>query len=262
MNRVRPEPPLRQLERILEQWQSWSPALSHRPVPVSPLGSGLTNKSYLLHSNLGRLVLRMNNPNGPDLGINREREALILAALQRLEQPDIGPEIIYQDHRHGRPGRGSPGQGYLVYRFIDGRAWTKTDIGRQQNQQRLKKLIARYQKIQLPLAPKNYKDYLYHYWRQLEERGLIDRELQRQWSEFIPTLDCPGWVACLSHQDLTAGNIIETANGSLRIIDWEYAHLGHPEIDWAAISGEYCSPASDLLHWMNRLWTLLVDGRL
>jgi thiamine kinase-like enzyme len=39
---------------------------------------------------------------------------------------------------------------------------------------------------------------------------------------------------CLCHNDLVAGNIIETSDG-LKLIDWEYAGLGDPWFDIALV---------------------------
>lgn len=240
-------------ELLISDWQDWGKLLSRKPVLLSPLAEGLTNQSFLLDSDIGRLVLRINHPNSESLGINRQRELLILEALNKLHGPEIAPEVIYSctDYR------------YLVYRFIEGRVWTATDASKPDNQQKLKSLIERYQKIDLPIEPRNYKNHLRHYWQQLTEKELVDQTLKKEWLDFLPKLNETNWTACLSHHDLIPENIIETADG-LKIIDWEYAHLGHPGLDWVSINGikeqEY-SLAPELLYWMNRLWTLLANAR-
>ena len=238
-------------ETILEEWQHWSPGLSHQPMPVSELGNGLTNNSYLLDSNIGKLVLRINNPNSFNLGINRKREALILQQLHQISDLRIGPEIIYMD----------PQYRYLVYRFIDGKIWTQADLNKQQNQMQLQAVITQYQKVHLAsLNPRCYKQYLLDYWNQLEAQKRIDETLQQQWLAFLPELDKADWVSCLTHHDLTPGNIIETSEG-LRIIDWEYAHLGHPDLDRLSMTGKHNQPGDSyptrLIYWINRLWELL-----
>jgi len=232
-----------QPEKILENWENWSSGLLNQPIQLSKLGSGLTNQSYLLESNLGKLVLRINNPDSENLGINRQREALILEQLDKIAEIKIGPEVVYQDLNHQ----------YLVYRFIDGRIWTKKDVFKSDNQKRLKQIIDRYQKINLPISPRNYKKYLLDYWQQLEVQGAIDDKIQEQFSAFISKLKQQSWTPKLSHHDLTPENIIETQKG-LRIIDWEYAHLGHPDLDGSSIGINENTLASELIYWMDQLW--------
>lgn len=244
-------------ESILDQWQSWGEEFSHRPGLVSQLNfglanGGLTNKSYVVDSSIGKLVLRINNPHSEDLGINRERESLILAELNKLsdtnKKPGIAPDVVYQD----------PQYQYLIYQFIEGKLWTKADISDEQNQQRIKQIIDQYQQIQLSTEPRNYKNYLLHYWQQLEAKNLIDNKLQQEWTDFLSELDKTDWTAKLCHHDLVPENIIETPEG-LRIIDWEYAHMGHPDLDWFSITQGSTEPsiASKLIYWMNRLWHLV-----
>ena len=235
-------------ELLLNEWASWGHGLSNCPVLLSELGKGLTNRSYLLNSNIGKLVLRINHPQSESLGINRQRESLILKKLNQLTEQKIGPEIIFQDSQYR----------YQIYRFIEGRLWTTEDLSRPKNQQRLKQTIEEYQQIQLPFKARDYHAYLTHYWQQLENRQLVSEELRSQWLAFIPGINKQDWAACLSHHDLTPGNIIETEQG-IRIIDWEYAHLGHPDLDWASVTHEQGTLAADLLHWMSRLWHLVSE---
>jgi len=239
-----------QPEEILGEWKSWNSELLNQPALLSKLGKGLTNQSYLLKSDLGKLVLRINNSNSENLGINRQREALILGQLNRTAGVKIGPQIVHQNPNHQ----------YLIYQFIEGKVWTKIDALKPDNQKHLKQIIDRYQKIHLPIAPRNYKNYLLDYWQQLNPKGLIDDKTQEQFLVFTSKLEQQNWSPKLSHHDLTAENIIETPEG-LRIIDWEYAHLGHPGLDWASISNDKNTLASELLHWMNLLWTLLANAR-
>lgn len=234
-------------EEALTEWQSWGSQLNSAPELRSTIKGGLTNKSYLLSSELGDLVLRIHHPNSESLGINRFRESVI---LRFLDGKDICPKVVYQDTK----------QRYLVYQYVEGRSWTKADLEQQQNLDQLSQLINRYQQIQIPITPRDYKKYLEHYWSILQKRKATDRALRREWQYFLPRLEkeeFTNWTPVLSHHDLTPENIIETEYG-LRIIDWEYAHMGHPNLDWVIVTNEQNGVASELLFWMNRLWHLLV----
>jgi len=50
-----------------------------------------------------------------------------------------------------------------------------------------------------------------------------------------------GAAPCLVHGDLTPGNILVREDGSLQLLDWEYAHAGGPWDDLAAL----CATAED-----------------
>ncbi|MFM7625692.1 MAG: phosphotransferase family protein, partial [Gammaproteobacteria bacterium] len=51
---------------------------------------------------------------------------------------------------------------------------------------------------------------------------------------------------CLVHGDLTPGNILVRGDGSLLLLDWEYAHAGGPWDDLAALcAGAQCDPFPD-----------------
>lgn len=240
---------LSQTEQIISQWQSWGTELCHAPKLSSEIEGGLTNQSYLLNSDIGNLVLRINHPQSQSLGINRLRESVI---LRFLDSSGIGPQIVYQQNQ----------QQYLLYRHIEGKTWSDKELRDPDNRERIGRVIEQYQKIDIPLKPRNYSAYLEYYWNQLEQRQLIDTRLRHSWLDFLPKLTRPeftNWQPCLSHHDLVAENIIETQDG-LRIIDWEYAHMGHPDLDWLSATGmakQANSPASELLFWMNRLWHLL-----
>lgn len=236
-------------EPFLLEWPKWGTGLSDQPVLLSRLGHGLTNRSYLLDSNLGKLVLRVNHPEGEKLGINRSREAWILNRLEALDGPPIGPEVVHQDAEYR----------YLVYRYIEGAALSEKDSQTAENLTRVRELVSRYQRLQLDIAPRDYRQYLLNYWQQLENRGLIDTQIRNQWQDFQPTLSklCGQKdQARLTHHDLIASNLIASPSG-LRIIDWEYAHLGHPGLDWACIAQNepHQDPElTDLIFWLNELW--------
>ena len=244
-----PEPSPQKPELFLLEWQTWNSNLSAQPELQSRLGNGLTNRSYLLNSNLGKLVLRINRPESEKLGISRKREALILAQLNQMRGPAIAPEVIYQDKQHR----------YLVYRFIEGDVWSETDVKDPDNLLRIKAVIDQYQRIDIELEPRDYHQYLINYWQQLERQNRIDSTLEKDWLDFQPGLERLAMQknkARLSHHDLIASNIVETDSG-IRIIDWEYAHLGHPDLDLACINGTSDSQDKDLgnlIYWLNELW--------
>lgn len=51
---------------------------------------------------------------------------------------------------------------------------------------------------------------------------------------------------CLVHGDLTPTNVLVRGDGSLMLIDWEYAHAGHPLEDLAGLVAELSATGPDL----------------
>ncbi|MEQ8955980.1 MAG: phosphotransferase, partial [Gammaproteobacteria bacterium] len=84
------------------------------------------------------------------------------------------------------------------------------------------------------LPARNYLDYLQHYWKQLEGTPAATPELTAEWQHFVPELEAfqqSDWTPVLTHHDLIPENIIDDGQ-RLYIVDWEYAALGHPQLDW------------------------------
>jgi len=233
------------LQPSLDRWAA-DCQLSDAPVVVRFLSEGETNQSYLIEVSGEHYVLRLDRPEGNHLGIDREREFLIWEAVAKA---GIAPAITYKNDALC----------FVVYRYQAGRQWTSTDFKHSSQLERLKQLIDRYQTIELDLAPRNYHRYLLDYWSQITEAGLADSRLIQAWKQFLPVLtqfQASDWQPCLSHHDLIPENIIETENG-LVILDWEYAALGHPDLDWNYVTGEQHSEIAQVIHWMDHLWTLL-----
>lgn len=237
--------PLRH-KTYLQDWAKWSEKIQAQPGVIKRLGEGLTNHSYLIESSIGPLVLRVNHSQGTALGINRKRETQI---LEKLSPAGIAPALVYSD----------PQERYLVYRYAEGQPWKASDLDSADKVKKLQSAIARYQQVELNIEPRNYRNYLQDYWDIIEQRCIETDNLNKQWQEFLPKLEAlekSNYKPVLCHHDLLPENILETGDG-LKIIDWEYAHLGHPELDWATISNKDESPASELRDWLSHLWYLI-----
>ena len=74
---------------------------------ISYLIHGKTNDSYLLDFKKFKLVLRLNNKNSLNLGINRQNESLI---LQSLDKKNIVPNLVYMDNKYE----------FIIYEYIEG----------------------------------------------------------------------------------------------------------------------------------------------
>jgi len=73
------------LQQTLANWRQWNTGcdeLAAQPTLVRELSGGLTNRSFLVASGDFKAVVRINALNSTDLGVDRQREGLILKLLQ------------------------------------------------------------------------------------------------------------------------------------------------------------------------------------
>ncbi len=239
------------LEQALDTWPDWCMGLKGRPSVIAPVPGGRTNLSYQLYAPglPYELLLRLNNPQGESLGIRREHEERIL-------------ETVAAAGITRGAGYWSPDYRFTVFRHIDARTWSASDLEHPYQRRRLQEMLARVHQLQPETPPRRYQDYLNHYWKQLDAAGMIEPELAKAWSDFWPRLgafDCSGWEPVLTHHDLIPENILET-DERLYLIDWEYAAIGHPDIDrWCLDPTLVLNPfIHELAQWTNDLWEKVV----
>ena len=91
------------------------------------------------------------------------------------------------------------------------------------------------------MTKRNYKNYINLYSDQVPNfDGLSEIE------SAASLIDMGEWEPVISHHDLILENII-WSNQGMFLIDWEYAHLGHPLIDHVKLFGRrYCDNKSDI----------------
>ena len=237
------------IEALLEQQAQWQLPFTIRSRDVVGSLGGLTNRGIIFEHH-GLKVLRLNAPASQRLGIDRHREWQILHQLAPLQ---IAPQPVYKDANNQ----------ILVYEYIDGEC-LGSPLNHQQQQQ-VQELIQRYQKVPLKQARFNYLAHLQHYWQHIERLGLANSKLRNEWRAALPKLEQfqqGQWQGVLTHHDLQANNIVHTRSG-LKILDWEYAALGHPGFDYACINQEY-QDHSDALYrlryWLEELWQLVQNA--
>lgn len=240
------------LEAALDTWRSWNLSLTGRPRVMAPVPGGRTNVSYQLEAPglPYELLLRLNNPRGGTLGIQRNQEKRI---LETVAAAGLTRGALYwsADYR------------FTVFRHIDARTWSAKDLQNPHQRHRLLDMLARVHQLRPETPTRRYQDYLNHYWQQLKAAGVIDPELAGEWEAFWPRLvafDRSGWEPVLTHHDLIPENILET-DGRLYLIDWEYAAVGHPDIDRWCLDPALVHDAfvPELAQWTNDLWEKVVS---
>ena len=163
-------------------------------------------------------VLRLDKPVTDYLGLDRSAEFHLLSCFQSY---GFSPEPLYSD----------PREGILIYRFIEGKALTPTELGTKAKLVELGKVIRSMHHLQLPDFKTRFVDQIRHYEKELKNDA--DMSLLKRGIELFESLtkNEDDWVVC--HNDLIAANLVQGER--LFILDWEYASLNHPYFDLATV---------------------------
>jgi len=243
-------------ESTLDSWQQWEPRPTVRPQITDELAHGLTNKNFKLQTSQGDAVLRLPHPQSDVLGIDRQRERLIIKALAGEQ---INTDVWFHDEVTG----------IMVSRYVSG-IFTSADNLTPQQKEKVLQLIQRYQSIDLDLPKFDYVAHLTGYRKRVLADESLSSEWEDEWQCFLPNLvdwQNSSWKPVLCHHDLTGKNLVCTNDG-WRLLDWEYAAMGHPAIDSIGmgvnseiLDGEEEELLKKLMMWMDRYWLLLRERR-
>ena len=246
------------LQQTLANWRQWNTGcgeLTAQPTLLSELSGGRTNRSFLVVSDEFKAVVRINAENGANLGIDRQRERLILELLQPT---GAVPRVLFQTNE------------ILVTEFYEGRPWGDEDSRNSQQVTALNQLLQRIQAVKVRQLPRrNYVQYCQAYIDQLGSAFAIEG-LQQTILTAAAAIDAAHWPEVICHHDLMPENILVTAGG-LIVLDWEYAALGHPALDGLRLHGtdqplssvqlgvdrETLKQLAILLRGMDDLWSLV-----
>ena len=229
------------LQQALGNWQQWQTPfpLVNQPTVVREFSSGLTNRTFLVAADKGQAVVRINSVDSLKLGINRQREGKILHCLQTT---GLVPEIYYND------------QHIMVSEFIEGSRLSGKSLENAQIRDSLHMALSQIQSIKMPgEKPRNYLQYCRDYLDQLSDKTL-STAVTEQIESVASAVDNDDWQAVICHHDLVPDNIIANDRG-LFIIDWEYAALGHPQLDFLMLGEKGITPSLlELKQAMDTLW--------
>jgi len=194
---------------------------------VERIKHGLTNESWLVSALGERRVVRISNPEDDALQINRSSEAVILAAVG---DAGIGPDVIVCD----------PARQLLVTRYV-GETWSEADTLQVENIDRIAALLRKLHALEVPTGVQsvNLLAVVEGYLGTLDQRAIVceltSPTLRARARESAIVLYRRA-TECLCHNDVHSLNLVESVGGGLRLIDWEYAGLGEPLFDVAALS--------------------------
>ena len=247
------------LEQVLADWPSWGATcwdasglkaqLTKKPVVVEELLLGKTNRSFLVETTCGQVVVRINAENSKSLGIDRQREAEILSQLQSI---GCVPKTLFISEQ------------VLVSEYVSGCCWKTGDLKNTDKLKIISGLLNKIQEIELPqnATQRNYVEYCQNYIQQLavsiqQSESIFIKELMSA----AEAIDQAIWKPVINHHDLVPENIIESKYG-LYLLDWEYGAYGHPGIDLVRLYGKkYQSPLTNeliiLQQGIDKLWGFL-----
>ncbi len=217
-----------QPETAIEHWRQWDTDLDSRPVILKPLCGGRSNHSFLLDSNIGKLVLRING-NGSILpGADRSCEAGVWRAAS---EQGIAPPLVFVDSRNQ----------YLVSGYIESRL-----PARPQSDETILdpafKLLKTCHQMNVAAPAIDYARHIEHYWQIIEAGAkLPNPALARQREAMQAMLDSlikSNTPTGLCHHDPVIENFVGTPE-RLYLIDWEYAATGLQIMDYAALATEW-----------------------
>jgi thiamine kinase-like enzyme len=196
----------------------------NRKVELEPLGGGITNRNFKVAVDGETFVLRIGGKDTALLGIDREAEHVATSIAADL---GVGPEVV----AFLEP------EGYLVTRFVEGSPLPVEEVRRSETLRRVAETLRRIHDG--PAFPARFDSFrvVEAYLATAASRGVavpqeyarakrtadeIERARGRQ-----PERPC--------HNDLLNANFI-AQDGSVRIVDWEYAGMGDRFFDLANFS--------------------------
>jgi len=204
------------------------PGAADGPFEVAALRGGLTNRSFLVGTALGRFVVRLGTGADALLGIDRHTEA----AAQRLAATvAVAPRVIDADESSG----------LLITEYVAGRAWGQSDFATPGQIDRLGSQLARLHALDAhasanlpardPLAAAH--GYVARIVQEAPgERAALTRLLGQAADAHLAS-GAGARPATLVHSDLHGSNIVD--GEGLWLIDWEYAALADPLQDVASV---------------------------
>lgn len=215
------------LEAALLTRQDWWLPGNNRPAQVlRELEGGLSNTSFLVQVGTVQLVLRLNSPCAPAFGLDRINEAAVQTQAARA---GLAPELVYA----------SAEKGLLVTRHLPGARCTPQQVEHPGFIAALARLLQQAHALEAPACVLNPRKKAQDYWAALRQLAAVDscrfeplqapmnRLMDKVWQEYPPS--------CCCHNDLVVENILCCEN-RLFLLDWEYAALGDPYFDLAALA--------------------------
>jgi thiamine kinase-like enzyme len=204
------------------------PELKDKPLEITEIKGGMTNKIYKVKHGNDEYVLRVFGQGTDILGINRERE---VACAKAVAEAGLGADVVaYLPVLDPPPFQGFCGA--LLVCFLPGKLLNSEDVASDMIR-RISDTLRTCHKAPIDKSVAEFSVFrtIEDYLAKARERNVdvpanFNDALVRHF-EAKYTSDEP---LCLCHNDLLAGNFMDHES-TLRIIDWEYGGRGHRFFD-------------------------------
>jgi len=238
-------------EDAINDWQQWDASPASKPVILGSLGGGRSNRSFLLNSDIGKLVLRLNATDSLLPGATRNHESQIWRAASHQ---GIAPALLHIDEQ----------QRYLVSTYIHNDLPVETAL-RPGLHEQIFGLLKRCHQLKVEAPHIDYARHVETYWRNIENKGPLNNHVLNEQREpmqiLLETLTASNPDTGLCHHDLVPENFVGTAE-RLYLIDWEYAASGFLVMDYAAIGIEWNTDDATIIRHTGIEQELLVSAKM
>ncbi len=207
-------------------------------IEARPIKHGLNNHSFQVITEQGHFFVRLN---AVISGVDRQRESQILALIAPL---NISPKVFVNDLKNN----------VLITEWCRGKLWQASDFKNKGLVKSLAEQLKKFNHIDLSqetiFTDSRLDKRLLNYAKNQKDRikDHINRHIEKH-------TELRYWQAnqYLTHFDLNPRNIIGRQPPML--LDWEFAGLGHPLIDWLIIEYESGQSLEDFYrHYDNNNW--------
>lgn len=190
-------------------------------VDINVLKKGMTNRSFLFRCKNKKYIMRIPGE-GTDQLINRREEAEV---YQVIDGKHICDDIAYIN----------PENGYKITEFLEGSRVCDPD-----NVDDLKACMAKLRAFHNLKLSVNHEFNIFgqiEFYESLwEGTPSIYRDYEKTKKNVLSLkkyIDEHAETKCLTHIDAVPDNFLFTADGEIRLIDWEYAGMQDPHVDIA-----------------------------
>jgi thiamine kinase len=186
---------------------------------------GLTNESWSVQAPHDAVVVRISTVDEQALQLNRASETVV---LQLVQQAGIGAEVLLC----------APERRLLVTRQLQAETLTAQAMSDPVIMMQLTALLRHLHAlpVAMTIQQTNLLSILRGYWHSLDQRQLPRRESRevRAYATDIATESSRSATRCLCHNDVHHLNLMSDGQ-KLWLLDWEYAGIGDPFFDLAAV---------------------------
>jgi aminoglycoside phosphotransferase (APT) family kinase protein len=188
-------------------------------VQVERMSEGLVHESYRVARDGHEYSLRLSIADAGEIALDRAWEA---ALLKSASDAQLAPPVRYDDAIRG----------ILLSDWVPGRTWDHAEVESDAGIAGIAGLLRRVHALPIPVPAHAMSppDWVRHYDSSSVFPGPRLRAMAASHLKEWAALPAAAGVIC--HGDLHALNLLQTGD-SLRLLDWEYAHVSEPFWDLA-----------------------------